>query len=103
MFLIVDIVSTIGGHRISRFMVVGHSKEGFYPSPILKGRWRMCVQPLKVRFAFMVFSITEPVLSYKFLAEGCQPDVMDQGKTHPLGTRVIGMALLISALRGGAV
>jgi hypothetical protein len=103
MFLIVDIVSTIGGHRVTCFMVVGHGKKGFDPSPILKGRWRMGVQPLQMYFTFMVFSVAEPVLSYKFLAKGCQPDVMNQGKAHPLGTGVIRMALLVPTLRGGAV
>jgi hypothetical protein len=103
MFLIVDIVSTIGGHRISRFMVVGHSEKGFYPPHVWKGRWRMRVQPLEVLLAFVMFSIAEPVLSYKFLAQRCQPDVMDQGLAHPLGAGMIRMTLLISVLRGGAV
>jgi hypothetical protein len=103
MFLIVDIVSTIGGHGIACFMVVGHSEKGFYPSHIPKGRWRMPIQPLQVYFTFMMFSVAEPVLSYKFLAECCQPEVIDQGKAHPLGARVIRMALLVPTLRGGAV
>ena len=103
MFLIVDIVSTIGSHGIPRFMVVGHGETGLRPPPISKSWWRMRVQPLEVLLAFVMFSVAEPVLSYKFLAQCCQPDVMDQGLAHPLGAGMIRMTLLISVLRGGAV